>query len=252
MRRVALITLVAAAASILLFRGSSTRAQEAPQSLANDYLRIYRGMLITYQPEFTVEGARMIQLSVAEANARRAGVLDPCAPEQESREYCSVSATGARFESGDFTWLLWYERVAGYSRTSQVRTVIAKFPRGAAPAQTSYAVFRYQGHWVLSGTYNAGYALSDRESAKIDNDESAWDAHMFFTPDIDYPVIAYPRRASAGRIAAVYAYYKADASDEITIEECESGCVYYHRFLLTGDFLEQASIDGSPTAASFF
>lgn len=234
--------IVLIAFSLTFASSSNTHAQESRETLAEEDFRTYRGMLVAYQPEFTVEGGRMVTRRTAEQRTALTAELNTCTAEQaevRSPGTCTVSARGTTFESGEFTWYVWYEQVSGYSRASQVKTRIAKFPSNPSGMQTSYAVFTYQGHWELLGTHPHGYALIDREYASPYYD--SWNAVMFFSPDIDYPIFAHPARAQSSKYGTSYYYYEADTPEIITIIRCDTECVLYHRHLETGEFVEQYS-----------
>jgi len=120
----------------------------------------YRKNLIKYQPQFTVEGNKMITREVAidRMEESRNTNYNLCSSGEGTS--CNTLPTREQsFSTSEFQWYIWYEEVNGYSRYSPIKTFIAKFPINNDSKQGSYSLFSYQGFWQLRGVNNDIFRL---------------------------------------------------------------------------------------------
>ncbi len=166
--------------------------EQKPEQAFSDY----RQNLITYQPEFTVEGSKMVTFSQAQNKSAlsKESEYNICLQEdrtENSETYCVISLKKKKdlyFESGNFIWYVWYEEGIGYSRFSPVKTKIAKFPKNPSNSQSSYAIFSYQGLWFPHIINENFYSLRQFYRGMEHGQPDTNDKFIVFHPDSDYPL----------------------------------------------------------------
>jgi len=166
----------------------------------------YRKNLIKYQPEFTVEGLKMITRQQA-TNHTKAEIdkeFFVCSSEELKNRWFETGDiyydcgripneySIQHFQRGDFDWYIWHEQIYEYSRFAQVKTRIAKFPINENMSQQSYALFSYQGYWYPQKIEIAeNKIVVDFYYLALSSGERGPDyirTIMFFNPDVDYPL----------------------------------------------------------------
>lgn len=158
----------------------------------------YQQKLIKFQPQFTVEGDKMITRIQAKnnLNTSNAKIFQNCTNPSEigmisENIVCQdfhPKDFPTTFQDAQFEWYIWYETASGYSRTSNIKTFFAKFPLNTGDSQTSYSLFSIQGSWALRFHSDNNFIVTFTDiietNPKIKETEVA-----LYNSDVDYPIL---------------------------------------------------------------
>ena len=216
----------------------------------------YRNSLITYQPQFTVEGNKMILRSEAinKMNQSKNTNFNLCFKEDIKNsggvEACNMIPGEKlyKFQTTDFDWYTWYERVDGYSRFSPIKTFFAKFPRNSDNSQTSYSLFSFQGFWILNRVNNDLFDFMEYSGNLAGAPEKTYPV-MMFQQHKDYPLLF--DIISTGRYGMGTTWYYNDNELTTFNTSFSSSTAVIKYSLVTGEVISKKTMSGGYGSVEF-